>query len=73
MSIEVNGNRVAHDAPLLRIEHGNPDDIEIAALLAVLLATATTPKSSPAPAPAVWLRPRRHSVYVTATSWRSAA
>ncbi|RDI51634.1 acyl-CoA carboxylase epsilon subunit [Nocardia mexicana] len=58
----------------IRIEKGNPDDVEIAALVtALLLATAEPAEPSVRPAPALWLRPRRRAVFVTANSWCRAA
>ncbi|WP_280386269.1 acyl-CoA carboxylase epsilon subunit [Nocardia wallacei] len=58
----------------IRIEKGNPDDEEIAALVtALLLATAEPLAPVLRPAPALWLRPQRRTVFLTANSWCRAA
>ncbi|GAB2718652.1 acyl-CoA carboxylase subunit epsilon [Nocardia thraciensis] len=58
----------------IRVEKGDPDDVEIAALVtALLVATAEPVEPNMPPAPAVWLRPRRRAVFVTANSWCRAA
>lgn len=62
------------NTPLIRIERGNPDDIEIAAVLAALLCLAEPEVeiAPPAPAPVRWIGPRRTGAYVPSHSWAAA-
>ncbi|GAA3548443.1 hypothetical protein GCM10022222_35050 [Amycolatopsis ultiminotia] len=57
--------------PAIRIVRGNPDDVEVAALVAVLSALgAGTPRSAPPGSPVP--KPRKPVRFVPATSWRMA-
>lgn len=57
--------------PVLRIEHGNPTDTELAVLAAVFTALMTVPPSGtePVTASARWLRPERRPAFVPPHSW----
>ncbi|GAB3206850.1 hypothetical protein GCM10027262_17810 [Nocardia tengchongensis] len=61
-------------APLVRVERGNPDDIETAALLIALVsALANSVESAPpAVAPVRWIGPPRASAFVPPRSWAAA-
>jgi hypothetical protein len=56
MSGDDDGADVKPDRPLLRVVRGIPDEVELAALTAVVagLATAGTEPATPAPAPSAW-------------------
>ncbi|AHH15879.1 acetyl-/propionyl-CoA carboxylase epsilon subunit [Nocardia nova SH22a] len=64
-----------NDAIGIRIERGCPDDTELAALIVALLlyAGAESEHRVLRPAPATWLRPERHTVFLSANSWLRAA
>ncbi|HEY5184595.1 MAG TPA: acyl-CoA carboxylase subunit epsilon [Actinomycetes bacterium] len=64
------------DAPLLRVVRGEPDDTELAALLAVLAASAAGAGTGDAPAASPW-RDRARSVHAPVQhgpgAWRTAS
>ncbi|MEV5613919.1 acyl-CoA carboxylase epsilon subunit [Streptomyces sp. NPDC052225] len=69
-----------HSGPVLRIEKGNPDATELAALTAVLLARAAgtlehayAEGDEPAPRTARWRRLERRTRAGTPRSWRDDA
>ncbi|WP_040803427.1 acyl-CoA carboxylase epsilon subunit [Nocardia concava] len=61
-------------APLIRIERGEPDDIETAALLIALVSVLVNSVESAAPAvaPVHWIGPPRVSAFVPPRSWAAA-
>ncbi|MFJ9568717.1 acyl-CoA carboxylase subunit epsilon [Streptomyces bacillaris] len=64
---------------LFRVERGDPDAEELAALTAVLLSRAAAAGADPDDGPprhraaARWRRPERATAYGAPRSWRSAA
>jgi hypothetical protein len=62
--------------PIVRIERGNPDDVEIVAVLIALAAVAARSAESTGsagrPAPVRWLRPERRPAFVASHSWAAA-
>lgn len=62
--------------PLIRVERGRPDDTELAALTAVLLArsaTADAEQHEPVRPVALWRRPERAAGFVGPRTWQRAA
>jgi len=63
--------------PLLRVVRGNPDDAELAALTAVVLAAAAAPGPAAAPHRTSWWNDRARGVGASAApgdgAWRAAA
>ncbi|GGV77870.1 hypothetical protein GCM10015535_11800 [Streptomyces gelaticus] len=67
-------NGAVHDAVLLRVEKGDPNEEELAALTAVLLARAGDATAGDGcraewPGPS-WRRPERMAVFVNPRAWR---
>ncbi|MQY27416.1 acyl-CoA carboxylase epsilon subunit [Nocardia aurantia] len=60
--------------PVVRIERGNPDDLELAALLIALAVVAARPAESADDqrAPVRWLRRERRTAFVASHSWAAA-
>ncbi|MCX4091558.1 acyl-CoA carboxylase epsilon subunit [Nocardia sp. alder85J] len=59
--------------PIVRIERGNPDDLELAAVLIALAAVAARPAAGDdQPAPVRWLRRERRTAFVASHSWAAA-
>jgi hypothetical protein len=60
--------------PIVRIERGNPDDLELAAVLIALaaVAAATAAATDDQPAPVRWLRRERRIAFVASHSWAAA-
>ncbi|RBQ19178.1 acyl-CoA carboxylase subunit epsilon [Spongiactinospora rosea] len=65
------------DAPLLRVERGALDPVELAVVTAVLLRRRNAARRRPAPwrsaAPAPWRRPQPIPAYRGPRSWQAQA
>ncbi len=62
--------------PLLRVVRGQPDDAELAALIAVVSARAAAPAAEPDPTPNAWTdrtRLVRHPLPHGPGAWRASA
>jgi Acyl-CoA carboxylase epsilon subunit len=71
------GDPPAHERPLLRVVHGNPDPLELAALVAVISAAQAADHEDEEPEPAVpsqWAAPERLlRTAVHPTGWWASA
>ena len=71
--VDVTSSQDVPARPLLRVVRGDPSAEELAALVAVLAARASTPAPAATPAPSLWGRPvLRSPLHPGPGAWRAS-